>query len=83
MLVSWQFFGPYGVTKYGSGWRKDVVNQSLELALSPFLTGRMFVREPSWKYLANLAGSYLGELFFANLVGSIRRTATKLYPGSK
>ena len=42
-------------------------------ALSPFLTGRMFVREPSWKYSANLVGSQLGELFFANLVGSIRR----------
>ena len=25
--------------------------------LSPFLIGRMFVREPSWKYLANLVGS--------------------------
>ena len=25
--------------------------------LSPFLSGRMFVREPSWKYSANLAGS--------------------------
>ena len=24
------FSGPYGVTKYGSGWRKDVVNQCLE-----------------------------------------------------
>ena len=23
-VVSWQFAGPYGVTKYGSGWRKDV-----------------------------------------------------------
>ena len=30
MFVSWQFSGPYGVTKYGSGWRKDVVNQCLE-----------------------------------------------------
>ena len=30
MLVSWQFSGTYGVTKYGSGWRKDVVNQCLE-----------------------------------------------------
>ena len=30
LLVSWQFSGPYGVTKYGSGWRKDVVNQRLE-----------------------------------------------------
>ena len=26
-------------------------------ALSPLLTGRMFVREPSWKYSANLVGS--------------------------
>ena len=30
LLVSWQFSGTYGVTKYGSGWRKDVVNQCLE-----------------------------------------------------
>ena len=30
LLVSWQFSGPYGVTKYSSGWRKDVVNQCLE-----------------------------------------------------
>ena len=30
LLVSRQFSGPYGVTKYGSGWRKDVVNQCLE-----------------------------------------------------
>ena len=33
LLISWQFFGPYGVTKYGSGWRKDVVNQCLESEL--------------------------------------------------
>ena len=33
LLVSWQFSGPYGVTKDGSGWRKDVVNQCLEFAL--------------------------------------------------
>ena len=30
LLVSWQFSGTYGVTKYGSGWRKDVINQCLE-----------------------------------------------------
>ena len=30
LLVIWQFSGPYGVTKYVSGWRKDVVNQCLE-----------------------------------------------------
>ena len=30
LLVSWRFSGPYGVTKYGSGWRKDVVNPCLE-----------------------------------------------------
>ena len=33
MLVSWQFSGPYGVTKYGSSWRKAVVNQCLEFVL--------------------------------------------------
>ena len=30
LLVGWQFSGPYDVTKYSSGWRKDVVNQCLE-----------------------------------------------------
>ena len=44
------------------------------VALSPFLIGRMFLREASWKYSAKLAGSELGQLFFANLVGSIRRS---------
>ena len=34
LLVTWQFSGPYGVTKYDSGWRKDVVNQCLEFAWS-------------------------------------------------
>ena len=34
LLVSRQFPGPYGVTKYGSGWRKDVVNQCLEFGSS-------------------------------------------------
>ena len=33
LLVSWQFSGAYDVTKYGSGWRKDVVNQCLEFAM--------------------------------------------------
>ena len=31
-------------------------------SLSPFLTGRTFVREHSWEYSANIVGSYLGEL---------------------
>ena len=30
LLVSWQFSGPYGVAKYGSGWRKYIVNLCLE-----------------------------------------------------
>ena len=30
---------------------------SHERAVSPFLIGRMFLREPSWKYSANLFGS--------------------------
>ena len=32
LLVSWQFSGPYDVTKYGSGWRKDVVMQRWTLS---------------------------------------------------
>ena len=34
LLVSWQFSGPYVVTKHGSGWRNDVVNQCLEFDTS-------------------------------------------------
>ena len=30
------FSGPCGVTKYGSGWRKDVVNLYLEFAFESF-----------------------------------------------
>ena len=37
LLVSWQFSGPNGVTKYDSGWRKDVVNQRLELVPIAFI----------------------------------------------
>ena len=29
--LSWQFSETYGVTSYGSGWRKDVVKQCLEV----------------------------------------------------
>ena len=32
MFVSLKFSGTHGVIKYGSGWRKDVVNQCLEFA---------------------------------------------------
>ena len=31
--------------------------ESAPSPLSPFLVGRMFVREASWKYSANLVGS--------------------------
>ena len=30
LFASWQFFEAYDVLDYGSGWRKDVVNQCLE-----------------------------------------------------
>ena len=35
LLISQQFSGPYGITKYGSlsGWRKDVVNQCLKFGM--------------------------------------------------
>ena len=46
LLVSWQFSGPYGVTKYGSGWRKDVVNQCMEFVL-------MHVLDSSWILVPN------------------------------
>ena len=36
LLISWQFSGPYGINKYGSGWRKDVVNQCLEFDIYRF-----------------------------------------------
>ena len=50
LLVSWQFSGPYGVTKHGSGSRKDVVNQCLEFALA-------FVVQPR----TNFAHTFLTE----------------------
>ena len=38
--------------------RSGVEPRSFRLpALSPFLIGRLFVREPSWEYSANLNGS--------------------------
>ena len=37
-LLADSFSGPYGVTKYGSGWRKDVVNQCLEFDQYPNLS---------------------------------------------
>ena len=46
----------------------------LLVMLSLFLTGWMFLRKPSWKYSAKLVGSQLGQLFFANIVGGIRRS---------
>ena len=33
LFVSRQFFETYGVINYGSGWRKDVVNQCVESEL--------------------------------------------------
>ena len=33
LFVNWQFFETYGVINYGSGWRKDVVNERLEFGL--------------------------------------------------
>ena len=34
VFVSWQFSETYGIINYGSGWRKDVVNQHLEFESS-------------------------------------------------
>ena len=34
-----------------------IYNKSGKRSLSPFLIGRMFLREPSWKYSAKLVGS--------------------------
>ena len=34
VFISWQFFETYGIINYGDGWRKDVVNQCLECAIS-------------------------------------------------
>ena len=47
-LASWQFSGPYGATKYGSGWRKDVVNQCLEFGFVAH-TEHRFTAPSSWR----------------------------------
>ena len=51
--VSWKFSGPYGVTKYGSGWRRDVVNQCLEFGWcdAPRLDGS---RRRGWRNLSEV-----------------------------
>ena len=33
LSVNWQYFETCGVISYGSGWRKDIVNQRLECVL--------------------------------------------------
>ncbi len=44
--------------KTGSIVPREIASEiSGVLALSPFLIGRMFLREPSWKYSAKLVGS--------------------------
>ena len=52
-----EFSGPYGATKYGSGWRNDVVNQCLEFATNPryWLHGRPIHvnARASWSGLAH------------------------------
>jgi len=50
--------------------------------LSPFLIGWMFLCEPSWKYSAKLVGSELGQLFFANLIGSIHQSYIQVQKAS-
>ena len=39
LFVSWQFFETYGIINYGSGWRRDVVNQCLEFESNTASTG--------------------------------------------
>ena len=53
LLVSWQFPGPCGVTKYGSGWRKDVVNQCLEFVSNATAKGRWTWTEVYWHAYQN------------------------------
>ena len=43
LLVSLQFSGPYAVTKYGSGCRKDVINQCLEFGPDPHSAIKRYV----------------------------------------
>ena len=45
LLISWQFSGPYDVTKYGSGWRKDVVKTSAWSLHLPFHTRKSHLRK--------------------------------------
>ena len=52
----------------------------LVCALSPFLIGRMFLREDSWKYSANLVGSLIGPTFLRE---PSWKYSSKLYSGSK
>ena len=56
LFISWQFSVPYGVTKYSTGWSKNVVNQCLEFG---YLSGC------GWPRLGGLLGwlGLLGQYF--------------------
>ena len=45
-LNSWQFSGPHGITKYDSGWRKDVINLRLESGYHPEQKGTIKHKRP-------------------------------------
>ena len=74
LLVSWQFSGPYGVTKYGSGWRKDVVNQCLELGPHSNLAigGRALHRLSLYLAQPRFSPSFGVESLWLNYYSSLR-----------
>ena len=47
----------YAKVRANLGPKQLIFRLAISLALSPFLIGRMFLREPSWKYSATLVGS--------------------------
>ena len=50
-------------TKEAVDHRQNCVKVEVAVLGSPFIIGRMFLREPSWKYSAKLVGFLTGRTF--------------------
>ena len=73
LLISWQFSGPYGVTKYGSGWRKDVVNQRLEFGTEPLSAFRHLPPNSARFSYATEGALFISEQLSTDAVSALRK----------
>ena len=76
LSVSWQFFDTYGVINYGRGWRRDVVNQCLELGIptagcNPHNHWLLLIVSPADHFLPGFRPVARLMLFFVLIIASL------------